>query len=376
MLALTLAVLVVAAVGALLSIGGAWRLTRLERLAPERFDDPPLVSIIVAARDEADTLAPALRTLLAQDWPALEVLVVDDRSTDATGEVATRIAAEDSRLTVLRVDALPDGWLGKTHAMHVAGQRARGQWWLYTDADVLMHPDTLSRAMTLARAGGLDHLTLVPRLVAHGALLRAVLLPLTAGIFLRFMAWRGRGFAVGAFNLVRADAWRQAGGHAAIAMAVVDDMALGARLARSGARQAVASGAEHVAVEWYPDLGRLARGLEKNALAGCGYSVTGAGVLVVLLALVNVVPWVALAVGVSRADAGLITAALLALGALVLPAMLWASRLRWGWGWLAWWPLAGPLAAALIARAVWLTIARGGIVWRGTFHSLETLRRP
>jgi len=177
----------------------------------------------VPARDEAAGIEPAMRSLLAQHGPGLEIIAVDDRSTDGTGEILARLAAGDPRLTVLRVETLPEGWLGKTHAMHLATERARGEWLLFTDADVTMRPGAIRLALARARRERLAHLAVVPRLRARGALLRAVLLPISATVFVRYMAWRrrGQGLGVGAFNLVHAQAWRACGGHRRIALAVM-----------------------------------------------------------------------------------------------------------------------------------------------------------
>ena len=105
----------------------------------------PAVAVIFAARNEAAMVERATRSLLAQDYPGLEVIAVDDRSTDGTGAILDAIAAEDARLTVVHIDELPAGWLGKTHALHVAAaDRPRRDWLLFTDADVLFAPGTLA----------------------------------------------------------------------------------------------------------------------------------------------------------------------------------------------------------------------------------------
>ena len=125
---------------------------------------------MIPACNEADTLGAALGTLLAQDYPALEILLVNDRSTDGTGDIVDRLAASDPRITALHVRELPQGWLGKVHALHVASERARGDWLLFTDADVHFAPGALRRAVAVARVHQLDHLTCVPNVTTHGCL--------------------------------------------------------------------------------------------------------------------------------------------------------------------------------------------------------------
>ena len=125
----------------------------------------PSLSIVVPARDEAASIGRALGSLLAQDYPDLEVIAVDDRSADGTGDVLREVAAREPRLAVLRVDDLPAGWLGKNHALWRGAQRSSGQWLLFTDADVVFAPGALRRALAYAVDQGLDHLTLAPRLM-------------------------------------------------------------------------------------------------------------------------------------------------------------------------------------------------------------------
>ena len=125
----------------------------------------PRVSIIVAARNEERHVESAARAFLALDYPDLELLVVDDRSTDATPAILARIAAEDARLRVVRVDSLPAGWLGKNHALHHGASLASGTLLLFCDADVVLRPDALARAVRLLELRGADHLAVAPDLV-------------------------------------------------------------------------------------------------------------------------------------------------------------------------------------------------------------------
>ena len=105
----------------------------------------PSLSVIVPARNEATAIGPALASLLAQDYPGLEIVAVDDRSTDGTGDVLRALAAANPSLRVLRIDDLPSGWLGKNHALWRGAQRSTGTWLLFTDADVVFAPGTLRR---------------------------------------------------------------------------------------------------------------------------------------------------------------------------------------------------------------------------------------
>jgi len=230
----------------------------------------PRLSVVVPARDERAAVGRAVGSLLAQDYPDLEVIVVDDRSSDGTGEVLHELAATDPRIVVIRVDDLPAGWLGKNHALWAGAQRASGEWLLFTDADIVFGPGALRDAVGYAMSEGLDHLTLAPRLIARGLLLRAFV----AFFGYAFVALWGaylandprskRGVGIGAFNLVRRSAYESIGTMRALSLRPDDDIRLGRRLRAFGFRQRVLNGNEILSVEWYPSLGAALSGLEKS----------------------------------------------------------------------------------------------------------------
>ena len=142
------------------------RFRRLSRIAipSDARETLPTLSVLVPACNEASTLERAMQSLLAMDYPRLEIIAVNDRSTDGTGELLERLAAANPRLRVRHVTALPSGWLGKNHALHIASQEATGDWLLFTDADVVYTPDALLRAVSYARRVGADHLVVSPRI--------------------------------------------------------------------------------------------------------------------------------------------------------------------------------------------------------------------
>jgi glycosyltransferase involved in cell wall biosynthesis len=124
--------------------------------------DLPRCSVVVAARDEEARIENTVRHLLSQVRVTVEVIVVDDRSTDRTDEILRRLATEEARVVVRRVDALPAGWLGKCHACHVGASVATGDWILFTDADCWSKPDVIARALQVADREGADHIVLTP----------------------------------------------------------------------------------------------------------------------------------------------------------------------------------------------------------------------
>jgi hypothetical protein len=363
--------------GAALDAGlGAARMEELPRQPPIDPREAPRVSVVVAARDEERGVEAGVRSLLAQRYPDLEVWVVDDRSGDATPEILDRLAAEEPRLRVLHLSSLPAGWLGKNHALERGAEAATGEWILFTDADVVLEPTALARAMTYALRERLDHLAIAPELRMRGAMLGAF-----AGTFALFFArytrpWKARDprsahhVGVGAFNLVRADFYRAAGGHRPIALRPDDDLKLGELLKRRGARQDLLFGRELVSVEWYHSVGEAVRGLEKNTFAGLGYSVPKVLLGCLLLLAFDVWPFAAVLLTHGLARALSATTALLAL-------LLYAASTR-GSGTsprlAPLFPVAVLLLVFIVLRAAWLAVRRGGIYWRGTFYSLEELR--
>lgn len=358
---------------------GALGLKRMPVLAPPLPPGLPLprLTVIVAALDEADTLEPALRSLLAQDYPGLELVLVNDRSTDGTGALMEEIAAGDPRVRVVHVTELPAGWLGKVNALRLGYAQASGDYVLFTDADIHYAPGALRAALGLAAAEGLDFLALLPRLRSngfwHGAFMQAASIS-----FVRFSgAWRGltaskRPIGVGAFNLVRRAAFEATEGFAWFRMEVVDDVALGALMKQAGHRCGFAYAAGQLEVLIYPSIPVAVRGLEKNLYSVIGrYQPLRVGLTVLAMLLILFGPLLVFAV---PGRPWLLLFPMLALLALVLEAIT-ATR-RFGWpllpGLLA--PLTDLVAAYALARSAWVCHRQGGICWRGTLYPLAALR--
>jgi glycosyltransferase involved in cell wall biosynthesis len=209
------------------------RIRACRLLADERPASPstwPRLSVVVAACNEASTLEAALATLLAQDYPELEIVVIDDRSTDGTAEIVDRLAARDPRVRAVHVRELPDGWLGKVHALHVGAARATGDWVLFTDADVHLAPGVLRRAIAVCLTDELDHLAVLPDARA-GTLVEEIAVDAMGQIFLE-----KHGAGVGAFNLVRRSAFARTAGFSWLRMEVLDDVGLGELMRQAGAQ--------------------------------------------------------------------------------------------------------------------------------------------
>ena len=201
-------------------------------------DAIPSVTIVVPARNERDRIEETVRRLLAQRGVDFDLVVVDDRSDDGTREILERLRGEDPRLRVIRVDTLPEDWLGKPHACHVGAQDARGEWILFTDADVWLSGDLIANTIRAAVSEQADLVCLLPAQKPISLWGRAAML--TFSMALLFTAGRANSdqrlapVGIGAYNLVRAEAYRRAGGYEALRMEVVDDMKLGLLLMHGG----------------------------------------------------------------------------------------------------------------------------------------------
>ena len=375
--------LILAVIGLAYALASTWGTALVVRGVPvllrDRSPPPgrwPRVSLIVPARNEVETLGPAMRSRLAEGYPALEVMLVDDRSTDGTGALVDAIAAEDSRVRALHLDSLPPGWLGKLHAMSEGLRRATGEWILFSDADVHLAPGTIARAVSLAEAQRLDHLSLLPQLDPATWLVDAALASFTRTGLVLGRVWlvsdpRSKvGGSVGAFGLVRRDALERSPGIEHLRLEVADDLALGQMLKSSGSRSALANGRELVRIHWYRSLAELTRGTEKGAAvfdhrllpALCWTGALGALELGPFLAAAFAPSAIAHWMGLGGA-------------ALLLGSTLWMCRFA---GQRTLPALLSPLGVVvngvLLLRAAVVGKIRGGVQWRSTLYSPQELR--
>ena len=355
---------------------GGRSLKQLHQLPPGDPARMPSVSIVIAARNEERGIEPALRSVLRQQGARIEVVAVDDRSEDATGAILDRMAAEEPRLRVVHVAELPPGWLGKNHALWLGAQAARGELLLFTDADVVMRPDTVLRAARYLADEGLDHLTAAPRVIMPGALLQAfgVVFTIMFSFFTRPWKVRDRRsrahVGIGAFNLVRADTYRRVGTHRAIAMRPDDDVKLGKLVKKNGGAQEFVIGAEMISVEWYHSVREAVRGLRKNGFAGVDYRLS----LVIFATVSHLVfiLWPFVAVWMTDGWTRALYAAAIAIMLLTYAGSAAAQ------GSPVWHGVLFPVASMMFIFVVWnatlYALVNRGIEWRGTHYPLDELR--
>lgn len=334
----------------------------------------PTLSIVIPACNEGATLGAALTARLADDYPGLEIIVVDDRSTDATGSVADEIAARDPRVRVVHLGSLPDGWLGKLHAMQRGCELATGEYLLLSDADTHWVPGTLRRIVARCEARALDHLAVFPTMWSSGLVLDAATATLTRMLMIVGRPWAvpdprsSAALGVGAFNLVRRAGFARTGGFEWLRLEVADDVGLADMMKRSGGRSEVLRGGEFVGMHLYTSVHEYARSAEKSAVlfgfrawpallgAAASLVIECAPLLLVLLA--GGVAWWLSATALLLAAAAT-TSMTRTCGQRLAPALLF--------------PIGGAMTAWAMVRAGVLGRLQGGLRWRTTFYPAAQL---
>ena len=355
---------------------GVRRLKPIEEIPPLDLPEPPPISIIVPARNEERGIEAGVGSLLRQTYPALEIVVVNDRSSDRTGEIIDLMAARDSRIVPVHLTDLPAGWLGKNHALWVGAKRARSEWLLFADADIVMAPETVSRAMSYALERRLDHVPMTPRLELPGPMLQAFGAIFTFFFCAYFQPWKAsdpksRHFVgVGAFNLVRRTAYERAGTHERIALRPDDDVKLGKILKQSGGRQELVSGSTMMSVKWYHSLRELIVGLEKNTFAGVDYNVAVSVISVIAQAVLTLGPLIGAIVagGLAR------WLFILSIAVTIFSFAGAASALKLPRSRALWYPVVVLLFDFIVLRTMIKNLVDGGIRWRDTFYPLDQLK--
>jgi len=355
----------------------------------------PSLTIVVPARNEEAEIEPALRSVLELNYPRFEIVAVNDRSTDQTGAIMDRIAAEPAaqgRLRVIHVRNLPAGWLGKVHAMWLgsqgnasqknaaqgtAAQQITSDWLLFTDADCVFRPDCLRRAIHYATKTATDHLVLFP--TAHMKTLGERMMIGFPQVMASFAmrAWKVRDpnardhIGVGAFNLVRRSAYEAIGTYEALRLEVVDDIKLGEAIKKAGLRQDVVFGHEFVSLRWAVGAAGVVANLEKNLFAFLRFRVSLALVVCALTFFLCVCPFLGLLLAPGWARAPFAVAIAMIALVYTLTGRYMASS--------PWMFLTCPIAALIFAfatlQSAFIAVRDGAITWRGTRYPLEELRK-
>jgi cellulose synthase/poly-beta-1,6-N-acetylglucosamine synthase-like glycosyltransferase len=366
----------------------------------------PRVSIIVPARNEEETIEQTLNTLLALDCDNYEVIAVDDRSTDRTGEIMERVAqnshpstssgqaplADDKTnphfsqktremghpiLRVVHHRELPAGWLGKTHAMWTAANQATGDWLLFTDADVLFKPDSVRRALAYAEAEPADHVVLFPQMIMKRPGEYMMIAFFQTMFMFGHRPWKVADpstddhMGVGAFNLIRRSVYESVGTYEALRMEVLDDMKLGKVVKKAGFAQRNVFGGDLISIRWAHGAMGVVNNLTKNFFAVLSFQWSRTLISAFGLAFLNLMPF--LGVGLAHGWARMPYAIALFSMFVIYVGMSWRSKVPPYYFFLH--PVSTVLFIYTLLWSMILTLWQDGIVWRGTKYPLDELRK-
>jgi Glycosyl transferase family 2 len=337
------------------------------------------ISVIVPARNEEQDLGEALASVLSQQGVEIEVIVVNDHSTDRTGAIADSFAVADARLKVIHDPELPPGWLGKCNAMQKAVVVASGDVLLFTDADIMHGPRCFVTALAEMEQHSLEFLSLFPLMKCVSACENIILPALVGGMAM--FATPGieepgsdDALAAGAFLMVRAHVFHEVGGFEPIKHEMLDDVALAKLFKRHGKKVGLRAAPDLLSVRLYKGNSHAFWGMTKNILEGLNGRLWLAPAVILLPALVFWTPVVCAVVGLVEGDRPLVIAGV-ATYAIQL-AMLWSARSLFQFhpGKSLLFPLVAIPNAFCMIRALYLYILKGAVEWRNRTIPVRTNR--
>lgn len=348
----------------------------------------PQLTVVVPARNEEHAIEATLRSLLAAEGIAIEIIAVDDRSTDNTGTIMDRVAAEaassqpasKNALRVHHVAQLPDGWTGKPHAMALAARMTKTPWLLFTDGDVIFSANCLARAVAFAERDGADHVVLFPTLIFRSRGERMMI-----GFFQAFSMWATRPWKVadpkardflgiGAFNMIRREVYDAIGGFEFLRMEVLEDVRLGYEVKHRGFAQRAVYGPGLIRIHWAEGAFGIVNNLTKNAFAIFRFQLLPLLAATLGLALLCLLPFLGFLLA-PWASRWIEPASLLVLASLLALYRYYERSTGISFLYAVTFPVAACLFLYALLRSVVMTLWRGGVVWRGTLYPLPELRK-
>jgi len=349
----------------------------MEKMAEPEREEWPGVSVIIPLRDEAEDVGGPLADRFEEDYPVLEFILVDDRSTDGTSSLVDELAASDTRVKAVHIDELPGGWLGKIYAMQRGVEESGGEWLAFSDADTTVARGTLAKAIEYCERKRLDYLAVIPGLYRGKSLQDSISQVLLRVILITERVWKvdddKSRAAVGSpsLALVRRASLEKAGGLAELRMEPSDDVALGQMIKAAGGRSGAVNGRGYVGSSFYHSLREMAVGLERGVYASLGdFSLAQIFWLTLLFFALEFGPYLFFfPLGIPYHD--LFGTAAVSLGIIVSILVC-----RWiGLPLVAafYFPIDLIIVAYMFLRAGVVGAAQGGIWWRGTFYSREML---
>jgi len=345
----------------------------------------PLISVCIPARNEERNIERCVEALLAQTYPNFEIIVLDDRSTDSTGEILHDLATKTDKLNILNGSNLPLGWAGKPHALIQAAAVARGEWLCFVDADTFVTPDALAAVYAKAAETGADLFTIMTKQIMltfwERSVLPLVMLALSVGFSPRKVNDPNRKDAIanGQFIFIKRSVYEAVGGHEAIKNSIVEDKDLAVLVKRKGYRLVVADGRKVASTRMYTSLSEMWEGWTKNIYLGLrddrGLLLLGVfGAFLAFTAALLLPPWVIWGIALLGAGSG-VEGSVVLIEALAL----WGYLLFWrvlasrGMDIPAWYALTIPIGAgvfaAMMVTSAWNVLSGKGVTWKGRTYS-------
>jgi chlorobactene glucosyltransferase len=343
----------------------------------------PFVSVLIPARNEAHRIEQCLRSLVAQRYPNFEIIVLDDRSEDETWQVLQRWEQDHPRVRALRGSPVPDGWVGKCFACHQLSRYAHGQVLLFTDADTVHSPTSLSSAVAALQRTGADLLTVLPRLRLE-TFWERIIMPMLHFVTFTVLPFplvhrsRDPRFAManGQFMLFRRLAYEAIGGHEAVKSALVEDVWLARRTKQCGFRLRVMDGVDIVATRMYTSLAEIWSGFSKNIFAGFQFSLPAIMAVVLMLFATSVLPFgfllgsVLFSASSVWQESAAVHVALILLMRIVL-----AQRFSLGIAPVLFHPLAMLMVIGIAMNSIRWALFANGLRWKGRVYRWDDSRK-
>jgi glycosyltransferase involved in cell wall biosynthesis len=337
----------------------------------------PSISVILTVLNEEKNIENVINSLVSLEYPDYEVIAINDRSTDKTPEILTRLAQQHSNLKVHKVENLPEGWFGKNHGLHFGSTHARGEWLLFTDADVTMEKDTLLKTISYALEKKLDHLTIHERHYQDGFFMRSMMLAMHVSYNMVMRPWRisfawsKKSVGRAAFNLVKRSSYLKCGGHKLIALECLDDLKLGELMKKSGMRQDVVDAHEFVEFKWYSTLREFVVGLEKNGFAFFNYAFLAAFRDIFFAMIFYFLPIIAVIYGSGQVREINVLNMLLTFALTAIVAQKYRVKIFYA----LFYPIGISMLLYTIVKSMIATYKNKGVIWRGNHYPLAELRK-
>jgi chlorobactene glucosyltransferase len=348
-------------------------------------EELPFVSVIVPARNEEDKVGRCLQSLAQQEYPHYEIVIIDDRSTDATGEIIAQLASQYPIIKPLRGAEAPPGWSGKTNALMQASRQAKGDWFLFTDADTWHSPDSVRLSVSFAKQKDAELISFMP-VQELGSFWERVIMPVLLGSFLAGDPLNSinnqddsRAYAYGQYILVRKDTYESVGGHASVRGQILEDIVFARVVKQAGHRVFCADGRPLYTVRMYSDFQSIWHGWCKNA-----YSLIGCNMFYLVLAILAInhtmlMPFVhaaLLTIAPSIVPPELLFWARLCVSFEFLCTIVWFSASAIYYRGIRWYhifllPLGSLTVSAIYLRSAYLILTKAQVKWKGRTYNVN-----